>query len=136
MAYQFNLRGIPITCDTLEELLSAVAAGLADVRTSGQVAADNHPLQATSQPGSHASHGQSPQVVVVTPTQMEPQRTKKRENKPQGSGPKRAWAEAEEYAKNNGISTGEARSILARMKREAAQKAVQAVEASLKGKKK
>lgn len=136
MAYQFNLKGIPITCDTLEELLGAVSAGLADIRSSGQAVVEHHATQAAPQHASQGSQG-SPQVVVVAPTQIDPpQRTKRREGKPQGSGPKRAWAEAEDYAKANGISTGEARSILARMKREAAQNAVRAVEERLKGKKK
>jgi len=38
---------------------------------------------------------------------------------PQGKGPKKAWAEAEEYAVTHGVPKDEARRILAKLKRKA-----------------
>lgn len=101
MPYQFSLRGIPVTCDTLEELLEAVHAGLADARSPQEV---------------HATLGASSSA----PTGIEPaSQGKKRPGKPQGSGPKKAWAEAQAYADEHGVTIGEARSIIARKKKDA-----------------
>lgn len=117
MAYQFNLRGIPVTCDTLDELVDAVQRGLADARPAASVM---HPISAG------------------TPIGHDPQQRytgKQRPDKPQGSGPQRAWAEAQEYAAAHDVTVGEARSIIAKKKREARAAAMEQTAASLKGKK-
>lgn len=47
----------------------------------------------------------------------------------QGEGPRRAWQEAEDYAKKHGITTDEARRILAKKKKELMAKALLAATA-------
>lgn len=107
MPYQFNLRGIPVTCDSLEELLEAVYAGITDPKSPAEV----H----SSLPG-----GVDPQQRISVGTKARP-------HKPQGSGPKRSWQEAQDYAEKHGVTVGEARSILAKQKREATEKALSKV---------
>ena len=45
----------------------------------------------------------------------------------QGAGPKKSWVEAEAYAKKHGVTRNEARSVLAKKKRELIQKALRRV---------
>lgn len=98
MPYQFNVQGVPVTCDTLHELLEAVRSGVVDSR-AGEV-------QAVPTAAARGEVGS------------------KRKPGPQGSGPKRAWAEAEEYAKKHGVSVSEARGIISRKRREAKEAAL------------
>ncbi|MGN6546550.1 MAG: hypothetical protein ACTHK7_15960, partial [Aureliella sp.] len=92
MPYQFSVQGIPVTCDTLSELLEAVKSGVVD-----------------SRPG---------EVQAVPAAAARGEVGAKKKPGPQGSGPKRAWAEAEEYAKKHNISISEARGIISRKRRE------------------
>lgn len=63
-------------------------------------------------------------VEITKPAMSGKQRT----GKPQGSGPKAAWAKAEEYAQAHGITRAEARTILTRKKKEAMAEAMKKVE--------
>lgn len=101
MPYQFSVQGIPVTCDTLSELLEAVKSGIADARPGGEV---------------HA--------VPAATARAESRSRDQKKPGPQGKGPKRAWAEAEEYARTHKCTVGEARSIIARKKREAKEQAL------------
>lgn len=49
----------------------------------------------------------------------------------QGAGPRRSWEEAEEYAAKHGCTRMEARSILAKIKKQQREQAAQATEAQL-----
>lgn len=108
MPHHFKLRGIPVTCDTLGELLEAIHAGLADCQS---------PMETHS---ALTASIDSQQAVTAAPTKARP-------HKPQGSGPKRSWQEAQEYAEKHGVTVGEARSILAKQKREATERALSKV---------
>ena len=96
MSYRFNVNGLPVECDTLEELCAAAKL-----------------------PG--FLNGKKP---IAEPREVK--RSMEAREK-QGAGPKRSWIEAEEYAKKHGISRNEARSVIAKKKRELVEKALQKV---------
>ena len=95
MSYRFNVNGLPVECDTLEEL--AAAAKLPGFLNGKKVA--------------------EPREIKRTMEAREKQ----------GAGPKKSWVEAEAYAKKHGITRNEARTVLAKKKRELIQKALRKV---------
>lgn len=97
MAYRFFIAGIEVQCDSLEDLLAAVKSGVAD------------------------NVSQAPSASP--PIEPEPESNKTT----QGSGPKRAWVEAREYAEKHGITAMEARGILSKQRKDAVEKALQTV---------
>jgi hypothetical protein len=86
MAYKFVIQGVEVTCDTLEEVIAAVRgpALVPPTEINAVSAIEKLPLKE-----------QQPAVKGT-----------------QGRGPKRAWDEAEEYARKNNLTKFEARAIL------------------------
>lgn len=98
MAYRFQMAGVEVKCDTLDELLEAVKAGMVDTASGASEVEENRP--------------------------RERDRSSKRPKGPQGKGPKKAWDEARAYADEHGISIMEARGILSQKRKNALEKAL------------
>ncbi len=96
MSYRFNVNGLSVECDSLEEL--AAAAKLPGFLNGKKAIAEPREVKRSMEA-----------------------------REKQGAGPKRSWDAAEEYAKKHRITRNEARSVLAKKKRELIEKALRKV---------
>jgi hypothetical protein len=145
MAYELNVNGIMVKCDTLQEFL-AIASTMGMATPPATPPATQAPPQATQAPpqATQAPPQASPvylgqtaqpqpaqdQVVVVLPASGQPGAAFGVGNRDgscpgRGFGPKQSWVDAEKYMEANpGITKNEARLIISKMKKEARAQAI------------
>jgi hypothetical protein len=122
MSVKLNFQGVEVTCDTPEEamVLAGSAATVKPPKAADLAKLVDRPIKITvngtemtcETPASAAA------MLVSAGVIKKPKNVTAEVRGAQGSGPQRAWQQAEEYGKKYNMTTDEARRLIAKKKRE------------------